>query len=558
MKKKIIISIVAILVVGAIVALAVMPKGILQGEASADFAIDISQKNGIASNVVSNNNIWDMGESFYDPQINEEYNVFEFVEYVQFMQCSGGTEGRDLFKDPMNFDVLDDYDFEPLIKNCAGILKLGAKPHLKLGGVPLKYTKDYLLDGFGMNVYPPDDYNVYYDYIYALASALVAEFGKEEVLSWRFGVMTEYENWDWFRAKSEDPADAATEYCKLYDYTVQALIDAIGEDVFVGAHSMTVTEGHWDEAEFIKHVAKGKNYANGGTGTRICFLSASFYDHSPQEYTEGYTLPETINYIRTVAEENGLKNLLYGVDEGRFLVGLESGKDNDELLSRTVGYTYQAAYDARLWKQCLESNIDYFSSWSFLTGGMVNGYPTISYHVAKNIAAFKGSQKVATAVMNAKPTEFKVEMDGISVYDEETKTLRIMAYNYKNDLDYDDLAVFNFDIDLTKYDFKNAKIKTRFVDDSCNFFDEWQADRVEYNITNDKFSWSPDDPCLDSEITLSDSDAKAFYQEHLRDKYIDCSKLETVNSQMKITDGHLRFNNVVHGNSVVFYEITFE
>ena len=558
MKKKIIISIVAILLVGAIVTLAVMPKGILQGEASADFAIDISQRSGVASNVVSNNNIWDMGESFYDPQINEDYNVFEFVEYVQFMQCSGGTESRDLFKDPMNFDVLDDYDFEPLIKNCAGILKLGAKPHLKLGSVPLKYTKDSLLDGFGMNVYPPDDYNVYYDYIYALASALVAEFGKEEVLSWRFGVMTEYENWDWFRTKSEDPADAATEYCKLYDYTVQALIDAIGQDVFVGAHSMTVTEGHWDEAEFIKHVAKGKNYANGGIGTRICYLSASFYDYSPEEYTEGYTLPETINYIRTVAEENGLKNLLYGIDEGRLLVGLESGKDNDELLSRTVGYTYQAAYDARLWKQCLDNNIDYFSSWGFLTGGMVNGYPTISYHVAKNISAFKGSQKVATAVMNAKPTEFKVEMDGVSVYDEETKTLRIMAYNYKNDLDYDDLAVFNFDVDLTKYDFKNAKVKTRFVDDSCNFFDEWQADRLEYNITSDKFSWSPEDPCLDSEITLSDPDAKDFYQKNLRDKYIDCSKLETVNSQMKITDGHLRFNNVVHGNSVVFYEITFE
>ena len=63
--------------------------------------------------------------------------------------------------------------------------------------------------------------------------------------------------------------------------------------------------------------------------------------------------------------------------------------------------------------------------------------------------------------MNTKPTEFKVEMDGVSVYDEETKTLRIMAYNYKNDLDYDDLAVFNFDIDLTKYDFKNALKKSK-------------------------------------------------------------------------------------------------
>ncbi len=557
MKKKIIISIVALLLVGIVVALAILPKGIYYGEASASFAIDLSERNGIASNVVSNNNIWDMGQSFYDPQVNEEYNVFEFVEYIQLMQCSGGTDGRDLFKDPMNFDVLDDYDFEPLIKNCAGILKLGAKPHLKLGGVPLKYTKDYLLDGFGMNVYPPDDYNVYYNYIYALADALVKEFGKEEVLSWRFGVMTEYENWDWFRAKSEEPEDTATEFCKLYDYTVQALIDAIGEDVFVGAHSMTVTEGHWDEAIFIEHIAKGTNYANGKTGTRVCFLSASFYDHSPEEYTEGYTLPETINYIRSTAEEYGLTNLIYGVDEGRFLVGLESGKDNDELLSRTVGHTYQAAYDARLWKQCLDNNIDYFSSWSFLTGGINDGFPTISYHVAKNVAQFKDSEKLTTYV-KANPTQFNVEMDAVSVYDEDTKTLRIMAYNFKNDMDYKDQAVFNFNIDLNGNDFKTANVKTSFIDDSCNFFDEWQEDRVKYNITSDAFCWSPDDPCIDNITTLADPDAIELYKTELRDKYIDCARLHPANYIYKIENDTLKFNNVIQGNSAIFYEITFE
>lgn len=557
MKKKIIISVISIVIVGIIVTLAIIPKGILAGGASAYFAVDLSQRNGIATNVVSNNNIWHMGETFYDPQVNEEYNTFEFVEYVQLMQCSGGTEDRDLFEDPMNFDVLDDYDFEPLIKNCTGIIKLGAKPHLKLGGVPLKYTKNYLQDGFGMNVYPPDDYDVYYNYIHALATALVSEFGKEEVLTWRFGVMTEYENWDWFRTASEEPDDAATEFCKLYDYTVQALIDAIGEDVFVGAHSMTVTEGHWDEAIFIEHIAEGTNYANGKKGTRVCFLSASFYDHSPEAYTKGYTLPETIDYIRSTAESYGLTDLLYGVDEGRLLVGLESGRESDELLSRTVGHTYQAAYDARLWKQCLDNNIDYFSSWSFLTGGVIDGFPTISYHVAKNVAEFKGSEKLTTYVKSV-PTQFNVEMDAISVFDEETKTLRIMAYNYKNDLDYKDNAVFNFNIDLSGYDFKTAKVKTAFIDDSCNFFDEWQEDRVKYNITSDAFSWSPDDPCLDSSTTLSDPEIQELYKTELRDKYIDCAKLNCVNYNYKIENDALEFNNVIAGNSAVFYEITFE
>ena len=60
MKKKIILSIVAILLVGAIVTLVVMPQGVLQGGASAHFNIGLSEKNGVASNVVSNNNIWHM------------------------------------------------------------------------------------------------------------------------------------------------------------------------------------------------------------------------------------------------------------------------------------------------------------------------------------------------------------------------------------------------------------------------------------------------------------------------------------------------------------------
>ncbi len=557
MKKKIIISVVAVVLVGIIVTLAILPKGIFHGGASADFTITLSQKNGTATNVVSNVNLWDMGEAFYNPQLNEEYNTFEFVEYIQLMQCSGGTEDRDLFKDPMNFDVLDDYDFEPLIKNCAGIISLGAKPHLKLGSVPLKYTKDYLQEGFGMNVYPPDDYDVYYDYIFALASALVDEFGKEELLSWRFGVMTEYENEAWFKAKSDKPKDAATEYCKLYDYTVQALIDAIGDNVFVGAHSMTVTEGLWDEEIFIEHVAKGTNYATGKTGTRICFLSASFYDHSPEEYTEGYTLPETIDYIRSKAEKYGLNDLVYGIDEGRLLVGLNSGSVSDELLSRTVGYTYQAAYDARLWKQCLDNNIDYFSSWGYLTGGIMDGYPTISYHVAKNVSAFAGSQRVETQV-KSKPTQFKVEMDGVSVYDEETKTLRVMAYNFKNELDYKEGAEFNFSIDVSEYGFKTAHIVTNKIDDDCNFFDEWQQDRQKYNITNDKFAWSPDDPCIDNPTTLADEEAQNTYRTELRDKYIECSQLESTQKDVKITDGQLTFTDTVQGNTAIFYEIIFE
>ena len=251
---------------------------LLKRRNTVDINIDASATGKTLSNMASNVNVWDMGTTFFEPDPEQENNVFEFVKYVQLMQCTGGTAQRDLFIDPYDTSTYTDYDFSRLIKNCRGILTLGAKPHLKLGGVPLKFTSGHELGNFEMNMYPPDDYNLYYDYIKAIAQALSDEFGADEVLTWRFGCMTEYENSDWFMAKSKNPEDSAEAFCKLYDYTVQALVDVLGDNVFVGAHSMSVTEGLWDEALFIEHIARGTNYANGGTGTRVCVPSASTSD----------------------------------------------------------------------------------------------------------------------------------------------------------------------------------------------------------------------------------------------------------------------------------------
>ena len=68
--------------------------------------------------------------------------------------------------------------------------------------------------------------------------------------------------------------------------------------------------------------------------------------------------------MQSAAKEAGLEDLIFGIDEGRILCGNTSGKDSDQLNTRTVGYTYQAAYDARLYKQLFDTNGDYFAAWS--------------------------------------------------------------------------------------------------------------------------------------------------------------------------------------------------
>ncbi len=521
------------------------------------FTVDASETGAVLANPASNVNVWSIeGNPFVNAKASDEYNIFEFVNYVQLMQCTGGSAARDLFKDPLDRTVMDDYDFTKLIENCRGVLNLGAKPMLKLGSVPLKYSSGSTSENyFETNVYPPDDYDVYYNYIHAIMQALVDEFGKEEVLSWRFGVMTEYENSDWFMVPDGDPAESAVAYCKLYDYTVAALTDVLGDEVFVGAHSMTVTEGLWDEKIFINHVANGTNYKTGEKGTRICYLSASFYDSCPGEFTSGYNLPETIAYLRKCADEAGLKDLIFGIDEGRILVGNSRGAIDNQLLSRTVGYTYQAAYDARLYAQMFNNDINYFSSWGFLSNGLLDGNPTVAYHVASNAAKFGGAKIVATE------KEFggfinKAEVNAVSAYDDASGTLRIMAYNFKNDVEYDSAADLEFTVKAPQFSGDKVKVTAYVVDDDCNYFDEWVEDRKTYNIGDECFGWSPDDPQIDNPTTLNDPAAREIYYSELYEKYYECSKLEPVTYEAEIVDGEIVLDITLDPNAVVFYEIT--
>lgn len=521
------------------------------------FTVDTSELGEVLVNPASNVNVWSIqGNPFVGVKVNEENNIFEFVEYIQLMQCTGGNADRDLFKDPYDTNVLDDYDFTTLIENCRGILGLGAKPMLKLGSVPLKYSAQALEGAdFGTNIYPPDDYDVYYNYIAAIAQALVDEFGREEVLSWRFGVMTEFENSQWFMAVSGDPDESAVEYCKLYDYTVQALIDVIGEDVFVGAHAMAVTEGLWDERIFINHCAKGTNYKTGEKGSRICYLTASFYDYSPGEETSGMNFEKTMKHLKKAADKAGLENLIFGVDEGRLLTGNNNGHVDNQLLTRTVGYTYQAAYDARLYRTMFNNDINYFSSWSFLSSGLLEGNPTVSYHVASNAAKFDGA-RLAKTKKTYRALFPNIEVDAVSAYDKETDTVRIMAYNFKNDAEYQNTASLKFKVKVPQFDCEKVAVTAYVIDDDCNYFDEWQEDRVKYGIGDDCFSWSPDDPEIGSPTTLSAQWARDIYFNELEAKYKECSRLVPQTFEAEVTRGKVKLDINLDPNAVVFYEIT--
>lgn len=517
------------------------------------FETDTASAGRVLDNMAADVNVWEMGSTFISPQRNEKHDVFAFAEYVQLMACTGGTVSRDLFRDPLDRTVKDDYDFANLIENCRGILSLGAKPHLKLGNTPLKLTENPQKGVFSDNVNPPDDYDAYYNYIAALAQALCEEFGRDEVRTWRFGVMTEFENSDWFITKDGDPAKTAEAYCKLYDYSAAALQDVLGKDICIGAHAMAVTEGLWDEELFVRHCAEGTNYKTGEKGARLCYLSASFYDVSPGTYTSGYDLPGTIAHLRSIAEKYGFNDLFYGVDEGRILVGNSSGRDSSELFSRSAGATWQAAYDARLYGQMIDNDISYFSFWDYLSDGLFRGNPSVSFYTARETAKFAGCRKLDVQTTRARKS-LKTEVKTYAAYDEEANTVRLFTYNYSKKLKNRADKTVEITVSAPQFADGEAEVTVYRINDDCNFFDEWTADRKTYGITDDMFSWSPDDFMID--FALQDGKARELYYGTLYEKYAAASVLTPETFTVPVKNGKFSVKTESEANTVTFMAVS--
>lgn len=525
--------------------------------------IDPSAKGKVIGNKVSDMNVW-MHTTWSNP-LHEGYmaEVYPFVETMQFMTATGGDYNRDLFVDPYNTEVLDDYNFAPLIKSCRNVVDQGIKPMIKTGNIPRKYSSVSTTGLFGVNVYPPDDYGVYYNYIKALTQALVDEFGMEEVKSWRWGCFTEYENGDWFQGTCED-------YCKIYDYTTAAIQSVLGFDIKIGAHSMTVTEGIWDEREFIDHCINGINYCTGEQGTRLTYIAVSYYESSMSSMiAKTDRLAKAVDIVRNQVNSSidvalasgitrahldqlGVTSIYYGVDEGR--IHSESpGRDAAELISRIVGHTKQGAYDAMLLNLMVEEDIDYFSAWEYHTDKYY-GLPTVSYHVANEFYKMVGTTQVESTLKRyagggARSTS--KFWDALTSADEDG-SLYVMAYAFGEFKFLESDKNFHIQTDL---DCQKARVTVSYINDDANFFDEWMEVCAENGLGQNDFSWSPDGTQLPERLVTDH--ARQVYSENLTagKNFAECARLKSESFEVDVIDGKLDFATVLDQNTVVFLKI---
>ncbi|OUS76429.1 hypothetical protein B1748_12155 [Paenibacillus sp. MY03] len=536
-----------------------------EAAAGVQLTFDLGARGQTITNKFNQLNMWDKDAYWTSMADNQETDYFAtkypFVKTMKLMQATGGcyvgfdrcTTNRDLFIDPSDRSNLTDYKFDTLIHATRNIVNQGLTPYIVTGNVPIKYSSNPVLGVFELNVSPPDDYNVYYDYMLAMADALVDEFGVNEMKSWKWGVLTEFENGDMFKAGSVNAQQTKEAYLKLYDYTVDALQEAIGEDnLIVGAHAMAVSAGLWSHLEFIDHVAKGVNKKTGEIGTQLNFITGSYYDEQPGEPNPSYkSLKDTLNSLRARAVENGLMNLEIGIDEGRILAGM----DGVALAPRAVGHSFQAAADARLFRQLHDWNIDFFSLWSLTTDGIWSGVDSVSTNIFNLSYRMVGDQQITPQVAGS-PNDPGNEIGGIGGYNEAENKLHLMVYNYNADIEATmeetpTLVVEN----IAPVEGNTVTIKQWYVDDdNANFWPTWWEDQAAQGIYENSIPyWSR----YSAEVmfTLYNQADKDYWYSR-EEAYKKLAELKSTTGTAVINNGKLILEPSLGHHGVVFYEIT--
>ncbi len=115
--------------------------------------------------------------------------------------------------------------------------------------------------------YPPKDYKKWAELVYQWVKHSVARYGQKEVESWYWELWNEPDSPYW--------SGTVQEYCKLYDYSVDAVRRALPTAKIGGPH-VTGPSGRRGGnflKTFLKHCTQDTNYVTGKIGTPLDFVA---------------------------------------------------------------------------------------------------------------------------------------------------------------------------------------------------------------------------------------------------------------------------------------------
>jgi hypothetical protein len=489
--------------------------------------------------------------------------------YTGYPAC--GNNQRDLFVDPSN--PSKGYDFSPLLAAVKAIVDSGYAVYIVTGNVPIAFSTTPVVGTFGVNTSPPDDYPTYSNYIEGLAAAAVNEFGIDTVRNFTFGVLTEYNNPDWY-------VNSTDEYLKLYDYTACGLENVLGEGrVSIGAHACTQCQwSHggrgWDPAELPRHAAgvgggssNGTNWCTGKKGTPLSFLTDSFYETMPGVPGDLSHFGPEVSTLRSEAVSLGFDvGFRYGIDEGRIL----SGVDSLPLATRAVGSAYQASFDALLFKLMVYGGIDYYSRWGITTNGGTgvwsweNDVDPVATQIAQLSYRLQGELLIAVSNVSISNPQNSLMMNWSATHDDDDVSfvdgvvsvgpahLHVLVLRHTSSVNgtgSDSPVVTVCGLDAANATQINGTVFT-VGESQANFWPQWQLDATAQHITSYQPGWSPSGEA----IMLTNATEIAYFQSRVP-TYQKLAEIPQETISVTVTGGCVTFGGTVMiGHEVRLYE----
>jgi xylan 1,4-beta-xylosidase len=141
--------------------------------------------------------------------------------------------------------------------------------------------------------YPPDDYKKWADLVYAWVKHSIDRYGKKEVETWYWELWNEPNIGYW--------QGSLQEYCKLYDYTADAVKRALPTAKMGGPHTTgpaSNSAANYLRA-FLKHCISDTNYATGKIGAPLDYIG--FHAKGAPRVVDGHVRMGISNQLRDVS-----------------------------------------------------------------------------------------------------------------------------------------------------------------------------------------------------------------------------------------------------------------
>jgi xylan 1,4-beta-xylosidase len=394
--------------------------------------------------------------------------------------------------------------------------------------------------------YPPKDYQKWANLIYEWVKHSVQRYGKKEVESWYWELWNEPNIGYWH--------GTVEEYCKLYDYSSDAVKRALPTAKIGGPHSTGPASETAAKflGTFLHHCTSDTNYATGKIGAPLDFIA--FHAKGAPRVVDGHVRMGISNQLRDISKGfeivdsvTTLKNLPIIIGEsdpeGCAACGMATNPEN-AYRNGTMYSSYTAASFARkyLLADYYIVNLLGAVSWSFEFENQpwfygyrdlaTNGVDKPVLNVFRMFGMMKGKRVDVTG--NRMYPLFSIRDSGVrkqttdigAVAAKDNRTATIMAWNYHDD----DLQGETENVQLSIKGIPTTKVKLleyRIDNEHSNSYEVW------------KKMGSPQQPTREQIAQLE----KAGQLE------------QTANRSEDIKNGLLKMNVPLPRQGIVFYKI---